>query len=44
MDYKTALIITRDFVNNTGKKDYKKTIEEMVAYGNACAFLKKVGA
>ena len=44
MDYKTALIITKGFVNNTAKKDYTKTTEEMVAYGEACAYLKKVGA
>ena len=39
MTYNEALIITRNFTNNWGKKSYKKTEAEMVAYGEACKVL-----
>ena len=40
MTYKEAIVITSTFDNNSGKKSYEKSYEEMKAYGEACAFLK----
>ena len=42
MTYQEALIITRNFDKNEGKKDYQKTYEEMKEYGEACLFLKNL--
>ena len=42
MTYTEALIITRNFTNNWGKKSYKKTEAEMIQYGEACQFLKGI--
>lgn len=41
MTYRQAIIITSTFDNNSGKKSYEKTYDEMKAYAEACAFLKK---
>ena len=44
MTYQEAIIITSTFDNNTGKKSYYKTEEEMKAYAEACFFLKAITA
>ena len=41
MTYRQAIVITSTFDNNSGKKSYEKTHEEMKTYAEACAFLKK---
>ena len=40
MTYKEAIIITKNFDTNSGKKSYEKTESELKAYGEACIFLK----
>ena len=40
MTYQEAIIITKAFDTNSGKKAYEKTEAELKAYGEACIFLK----
>ena len=44
MTYQEAVIIVQNFTNNSNKKSYGKTEEELKAYGEACKFLKGIGS